>query len=104
MPPRKKPVATEPLPAVQIKLRVEPYFAVSRVDGPQHMKWLGATAREALQRAKNDLVHKNKFQDVSLLVVNGRVIEAISWSAPMYPDDADLLDRVLQLTGGILLE
>lgn len=86
------------------RVRVEPYFAVRVLDDPAHAHetFLGPTARHALGKAKLSLVRKGS--DDRLLVVNGRLIEAIGWGAPTYPDDSDLLEEVLRITGGILLD
>lgn len=103
MPPRKT-LAPEALERKTYRVRVEPYFAVRVIDDPAHahQTFLGKTAREALSHAKRNLITKGSPDQ--LLVVNGKLIEAIGWAAPLYPDDSDLLERVLHITGGILLD
>lgn len=102
MPPRKKP-QTEVEPKTY-RVRVEPYFAVRVVDDPSHAHelFLGKTAIAALNNAKQNLVRRGS--DDKLLVANGKLIYATGWSAPTYPDDADLLQQVMRITGGTLLE
>lgn len=112
MPPRKKLPPVE-RPAAQVRVRVEPYFAVrvlSDSDGRSHAHALytGPTARAALQAAKNELVARDHGREVALFVVNGSYIEAIGWTLPTYPGQSDedpyLLDRVMRVTGGVLLD
>lgn len=103
MPPRKT-LIPEALEQKTHRVRVEPYFAVRVLDDPSHahQTFLGKTAREALGLAKRNLISKDSSD--RMLVVNGKLIEAIGWAAPIYPDDSDLLERVLHITGGILLD
>lgn len=105
MPPRKKePEVREPK---IIRVRVEPYFAVRVVEDTSgashaHELFLGATAREALNRAKHRLVRKDS--EDRLLVVNGKAVPAISWANPIYPSDDQLIDEIMRITGGTLLD
>lgn len=105
MPPRKKePEVREPK---TIRVRVEPYFAVRVVEDSSgashaHELFLGPTAREALHRAKHHLVRKGSPD--RLMVVNGKAVHAISWANPIYPDDDQLIDEVMRITGGTLLD
>lgn len=78
------------------RVRVIPYFAVEDFEAPGTILATGATAREALTAAKAAL-------KLRLLVANGRLVEATSWDAPTYPDDDNLLQRVLSQTGGVLI-
>lgn len=101
MPPRKK--EPEESETRTIRVRIEPYFAVSVLDDPAnaHQRFLGPTALQALSRAK---YHLAKGKNVKLLVTNGKLVHAIGWAAPTYPDDSDLLQEVLRITGGTLLD
>lgn len=107
--PRKKAVSEDAeLPEAQVKVRIEPYFAVRAIEDSRglshaHLTFTGATARKALQNAKNHLVIADRSARVTMFVTNARLIEAIGWSAPTYPDDPELLERILRLTGGELL-
>lgn len=102
MPPRKKEAPEESEPQT-IRVRIEPYFAVSVLDDPAHahQRFLGPTALQALSQAK---YHLAKGKNVKLLVTNGKLVHAIGWAAPTYPDDSDVLESVLRITGGTLLD
>lgn len=80
-----------------LRVRIDPAFVVRVVDEPDYFPVYGLTAREALTQLKAD-------RGTKLLVTNGRLIEAVNWGAPIYPDQSDLLEEVLRITGGILFE
>jgi hypothetical protein len=103
MPRKKETPEAEDSPPRTIRVRIEPYFAVSVLDDRNHAheRFLGATALQALSQAK---YHLAKGKNVKLLVTNGKLVHAIGWSAPTYPDDSDLLEDVLRITGGTLLD
>lgn len=78
------------------RVRIEAAFKVVLPDQPEQ-PYFGTTAREALAAAKHDLGTK-------LLVTPARLVEATGWAAPTYPDDEGLLQKVLEMTGGILID
>lgn len=83
-----------------IRVRIEPAFKVTVITGddqPDPETFYGSTARDALTFAKKALGAK-------LLVVPAKLVEAIGWAAPTYPDDEGLLQKVLAMTGGILID
>lgn len=104
--PHERPsVAKTTKPKAEVRVRIDPHFAVRIVadsdDRPfAHLTFSGPTARKALAAAKSHLVAD---RDVTMWVTNARLIEAVSWGAPIYPDDTNLLQQVLDLTGGIYL-
>lgn len=105
----RRPKSDNPLlPEATVKVRVEPYFSVRVVEDTRHWDhstWLGRTAREALTRAKRDIVLADHTRHVKLFVTNGKLIHAIGWANPTYPTEPDeLIDQVLAITGGVLLE
>lgn len=104
--PRKK--ADADLPEAIVKVRIEPWFAVRVVEDTRwndHLTWLGRTAREALMRAKKDLVIEDHTRKVKLFVTNGKLVHAIGWANPTFPAEPDeLIDQILAITGGTLLE
>ena len=101
MPARKPP---PPIQSKTFRLRIEPYFAVKVVDDPNHRHetFLGRTAREALLRAKRRVIRPD-VEDV-VLVVNGQWLHAIGWT-PVFPStETEIMDAVLNITDGILIE
>lgn len=105
---RKTTPPAPALPEATVKVRIEPYFSVKVVEDTRHwdhQSWLGRTAREALVRAKKDIVLADRTRKVKLYVTNGKLIHAIGWANPTYPTEPDeLIDQVLAITGGVLLE
>lgn len=74
-------------------VKIHPAFSVFHPETNRF--FYGATAYEALVAAKAELG--------PLTVVNGRLINAIGWTDPIFSDSPEFVARIVRITDGTLV-